>query len=210
VNSHLLARRDELPSARPTVLLFDLGGVLIANPGFARFNQLLPCQMELGELKSGWLRSPAVRRFESGLSTSETFAREVLLEWQIEMDPAAFIEEFRGYPDDASLEAVCLVRELRQHYTVASLSNSNAIHWDRFSALIDEFDIAISSHLTGKLKPDQEAFLEAAELCSAVPEKICFFDDSVLNVEAAASVGFHAFLVDGFTEIRALLRHQGW
>jgi putative hydrolase of the HAD superfamily len=185
VNSHLLARRDELPSARPTVLLFDLGGVLIANPGFARFNQLL-------------------------LSTSETFAREVLLEWQIEMDPAAFIEEFRGYPDDASLEAVCLVRELRQHYTVACLSNSNAIHWDRFSALIDEFDIAISSHLTGKLKPDQEAFLEAAELCSAVPEKICFFDDSVLNVEAAASVDFHAFLVDGFTEIRALLRHQGW
>jgi putative hydrolase of the HAD superfamily len=201
---------DPINAARPSVLLFDLGGVLIANPGFAKFNRLLLRQLELQELKSGWLMSPAVRRFESGQSDAIEFALGVLAEWQIEMDPAAFVEEFRGWPSDATVEAIELVRELKEEYTVACLSNSNAIHWERFTSLLGEFDIAISSHLTGRLKPDQDAFLEAARLCSAAPREICFFDDSILNVEAAASVGFHAFLVDGFSEIKDLLSSRGW
>ena len=120
---------------RPAVLLFDLGGVLIANPGFAKFNQLLPRQLDLAELKSGWLRSTAVRRFESGQGTAEEFARGVLDEWQIEMAPDCFVDQFRSYPDDVSVEAVQLVRELKRDYKVACLSNSNAIHWERFRSL---------------------------------------------------------------------------
>ena len=73
---------------------------------------------------------------------------------------------------------------------------------------VSEFDVAISSHLTGRLKPDQDAFLEAAKLCSAAPEQIFFFDDSILNVQAAAAVGFNAFLVDGFAEIKVILGRE--
>ena len=41
----------------PSVLLFDLGGVLIENVGFERFNALLPSPIPLEELKPQWLAS---------------------------------------------------------------------------------------------------------------------------------------------------------
>ena len=50
----------------PSVLLFDLGGVLIENVGFERFNALLSSPIPLEELKTQWLASPAVRSFETG------------------------------------------------------------------------------------------------------------------------------------------------
>lgn len=60
---------------QPTVLLFDLGGVLVENVGFERLNALLPTPLPLEELKARWLASTAVRSFEVG----DLFAQTHLL-----------------------------------------------------------------------------------------------------------------------------------
>ena len=40
---------------QPAVLLFDLGGVLVDNVGFERFNELLPTPIPIEDLKAQWL-----------------------------------------------------------------------------------------------------------------------------------------------------------
>lgn len=191
---------------RSIVLLFDLGGVLIENVGFQRFGALLSRPMALNEMKLNWLRSPAVRRFESGVTSAREFAREVVDEWELKLSPSSFLSQFKSWPREASEEAVVLVRELREHYRVACLSNSNELHWDRFSPLVQEFDIAISSHLSGRLKPDADAFLGALAQCAAPPQNVFFFDDSLPNVEGARAVGVESFHVEGLDQLREILQ----
>ena len=88
---------------QPAVLLFDLGGVLVENVGFERFNALLPSPIPSEELKTQWLASPAVRSFEAGNCTPEVFARKVVTDWQLPLTPAAFLEcEFPRNTDRVS------------------------------------------------------------------------------------------------------------
>ncbi len=194
---------------RPTVLLFDLGGVLIENPGFDNFNLLLPQPQTTAWLKERWLRSPAVRRFETGRSSPDEFARDVMEEYQIELAPQEFLARFTSWPKPFSSEAQALVRMLRQTFRVACLSNSNSLHWDRFAPFRGEFDVALSSHLTGVVKPDEEAFLYALRACEASPDDVCYFDDSIMNVEAAQAAGLQAFEVEGITGVTERLLEEG-
>ncbi len=187
------------------VLLFDLGGVLIGNPGFQHFKDLLPDKPDLAELKARWLASRAVRRFESGQCKPHEFASDFIAEWQIEIAPDDFVELFRGWPADVADGAFDLVRRLRANYRVACLSNSNELHWARYQSFIAEFDVAISSHLCGRLKPDRDAFEAAALLCDARPADICFFDDSQQNIDGARSVGMHAFLVNDIEDLETIV-----
>ncbi|TMC59959.1 MAG: hypothetical protein E6J26_02645 [Chloroflexi bacterium] len=62
------------------------------------------------------------------------------------------------------------------------------------------------SHLTGRLKPDLEAFAYVVECLDIRPERIVFFDDNLLNVEVARSVGMRAYRVRGVDETIATLR----
>jgi hypothetical protein len=45
----------------PTVLLFDLGGVVVENAGFDRLNALLPAPMAVEELKTRCTNVTAAR-----------------------------------------------------------------------------------------------------------------------------------------------------
>src|SRR5256885_15418243 len=116
---------------KPAVLLFDLGGVLVENVGFERFNALLPSPIPTEELKTWWLASPAVRAFEVGSCTPEAFARGVVAEWQLPLSPNAFLEAFSYWPKGLYPGASELLATLRERHVVACLSNSNAIHWQR-------------------------------------------------------------------------------
>lgn len=196
--------------ARPRVLLFDLGGVLIDNPGFARLNELLPQPLPWLELKERWLRAEAGRRFESGRITPDDFAREAVAEFGIVMAPEVFIEEFAGWPRPVGPEQIELITRLKRRFRVACLSNTNVLHWERFADFVALFEVALASHLTGKLKPDAEAFEHAVAELGVLAEEIAFFDDSVSNIEAARLAGMRAYQVEGLSELKAVLSEQGF
>ena len=86
------------------------------------------------------------------------------------------------------------------------------LHWKRISeemGLLDLFHLPLASHQIGVLKPDQEAFLYAAEKMQVAPEQILFLDDNVLNVQSAQAVGMVAHRVQGLTETMAKLKEVG-
>ncbi|GGY17493.1 HAD family hydrolase [Paludibacterium paludis] len=190
----------------PTLLLFDLGGVLIENVMFERLNALLPAPRPATELKERCLNSDAFRRFESGHCQPREFAGHFIAEWKLSLAPDAFLEEFAAWPKGFFPGAERLLATLRQRYRVACLSNSNAVHWTRFGGFAEHFDLALSSHLLGVVKPDREAFIRSLDICGAMPDETLFFDDSRANVDTARSLGIAAHHVEGFDALTTRLQ----
>ena len=196
--------------AKPAVLLFDLGGVLVENVGFDRLNALLPAPLPTEELKTRWLASPAVRAFEIGSSSPEVFASGVVSEWQLALGPRSFLGAFTYWPKGLYPGASELLASLRDRYTLACLSNSNEVHWQRFNGFREHFQISLSSHLLREVKPDPECFRSALRECAATPAEVAFFDDSLTNVIAARALGIQAFHVNGLAEVQRSLAASGW
>ena len=188
----------------PTIscLLFDLGGVLVRNVGFDRLNALLPAPLEAEALKAKLLRSPSFRAFELGDSAPETFAQSLVLELGLRCTPMEFLEEFRTWPQGFYPGATEFLAKLRLKYKLACLSNSNALHWARFGGFHEYFDVALSSHLLKVIKPDSACFHKALVECCVNSNEALFFDDALVNVEAARACGIRSLHVRNFDEVR--------
>ncbi|MBI4694113.1 MAG: HAD family phosphatase [Gammaproteobacteria bacterium] len=192
---------------KDTVLLFDLGGVLVENELFAALGAMLSGTLPEAELKARWLASPAVRCYETGGMTDEAFATALVAELDLPMTPAAFIPAFQGWVKGFYPGAIALLGALRRHYRVGCLSNSNALHW--IPEYESSFDFSYSSHKTGVIKPDRAAFARVTELQGLVPAQVLYFDDSTANVTAANAFGFQAHQTVGFGELEQTLTALG-
>lgn len=189
--------------------MFDLGGVLVDNHGREELTALLPVPLDAPEIWKKWLDSPSVRDFERGRITPQQFGAAFVAEWRIDLAPSAFIEAFANWPKRVFDGVEELLPELKAHYHLACLSNTNAIHWQRFPQLHPLFDSRFLSHEMGQVKPDREAFAYALDRLNARPQDVYYFDDLALNVRAAKAAGMTAFQVEGFAEIEPILRVQG-
>ena len=194
---------------RPTLLLFDLGGVLLESSAHDSLRRLADIDFDIAQYRERWLTSPAVRRFESGASSAPEFAAAFTAEWRINLPHDEFLEEFRGWARDYYPGALALLARLREDFRTACLSNSNELHWAKFNQFEGVFDIALSSHRLGVIKPDDAAFFRALEICAVHPEEVMFFDDSISNVRTAQRLGLRAFQVEGFEHLTATLEDQG-
>jgi len=193
-------------SARPTVLLFDLGGVLVDNVTFDELPRLLPSPISDGELRRRWLFSPSVQAFERGSMTTEAFADAFVAEWGLNVTPAQFLEAFAGWPRGPYPGALVLLDRLRGDYRLALLSNCNPVHWARLTAFRYRVDDAFSSHLLGLVKPELAIFHRVVDALAVSPEAIWFFDDSPANVEAAREAGMVACLTRGVGDVERALQ----
>ncbi|MFO1217964.1 MAG: HAD family phosphatase [Burkholderiaceae bacterium] len=191
-----------------TVLLFDLGGVLVDSTGLAALKRLLPHWRE-ADIATRWHGSAAVGRFERGVVDTERFAREFLAEWPIEMAPDAFIAAFTAWVTGFYPGALELLARLRRRHTLACLSNTNAAHWAHMGRDLDVFHHRIASHLVGHMKPEPEIYARALEQLGVAAGEVHFFDDLPANVAAAREAGMQAHQVRGVAETAAALRRLG-
>ena len=105
-----------------------------------------------------------------------------------------------------------LLSELAPNYRLASASNTNAMHWDRFIAewaLDAAFHYNFPSHRVGKLKPDREYFEHVLDTVGAAPERVLFLDDNIINVEGAVALGLNARRAIGVDGARGVCRSLG-
>jgi putative hydrolase of the HAD superfamily len=190
------------------VILFDLGGVLIENNGRAALTAMLARPLPASEMWRKWLDSPTVRQFERGRISSDEFASSFVREWDIDLEPAEFIREFATWPRGLYDGAEALLHGLKGTHRLACLSNTNAIHWQRFPQLHALFDSCFLSHEMGHVKPDREAFDYTVDKLGIAAGEIYFFDDLLPNVAAARAIGMNAFQVDDFAGIEPILRKE--
>jgi glucose-1-phosphatase len=193
------------------LLLFDLGGVLVNYTGFAEIGALISEAVTPEELQERW-RACGAERFETGMITPPEFAEALGTVLAFNVPPEEFLRQFEswtvGFYDGASE----LLAELRQHYRLAALSNSNELHWRRNEAVgvTQQFEVAFSSHELHLRKPDRAIYEEALRRLDVPAADVVFFDDLQINVEAALEVGMQAHRVVGVDGLRACLAENGY
>jgi putative hydrolase of the HAD superfamily len=194
------------------VVLFDVGGVLVELGGTTEMLAWSQQRLSLEELWHRWLHSPAVRAFESGRCDAQLFARAVLEEFQIASDAERFLESFSRWPTRLYPGTLQLLERIPPRYARALLSNTNELHWSRIR---DELGLGASiqhhfaSHLTGRVKPDAEAFTHVLATLECPATSVLFLDDNRVNVAAAAALGMRAHWVQGTEQVAVVLEELG-
>jgi glucose-1-phosphatase len=194
------------------VILFDLGGVLVELAGVEKMLEWSRGISTTEELWRRWLHSDAVRRFETGAIGRDAFAQALIAEFGVPVGPEEFLAAFTWWPRSVLPGAFELLAAMRERYRIASVSNTNEIHWDRFSrvwALDAAFHHNFPSHLVGKLKPDAEYFEHVLDAMDVPAHRVLFIDDNAINVEAAARLGLHTRRVMGVEGARHAFRELG-
>jgi len=190
-----------------SVLLFDLGGVLMDFAGFEEMRSLLPGCPGRAEVRDRWIRSPWVQRFERGEITPQRFALGVIEELQIALSPEDFLGGFVEWAHEPYPGAITLLDRLRRDHRIAALSNSNELHTPlhrrRFGSVIETLYF---SDEIGHVKPEPVIFTGVVQDLGVPADRIAFFDDTPVNVDAAREAGMTAFETDGLSELLAGLR----
>ena len=186
-------------------IIFDWGGVLI-DLDFDR------CQQTFEELGVGNLRQLVTgadennlfKKYELGLITTAEFREEIRqLACRQQNSEAPLTDEaidkvWNSMVKTVPVEKLQLLSELRKHYSVFLLSNTNELHWEHASARVfhygnlerdDFFQKIFLSYEMHLAKPSPEIFQTALAEAGLRAEETLFIDDSLANCEAAASVG---------------------
>jgi HAD superfamily hydrolase (TIGR01509 family) len=191
-----------------SVLLFDLGGVLVEFDGIDSLIALTGGRLDREGARRFWFESPWVRRFEVGVCPREAFASGVIAELKLSMSADTFLREFLHWEKGPYPGALELLDALRPHFTLACLSNNNGLHWDFLRDQLgfgNPFHRTYLSHELGLIKPDLAVFQAVLEDLRVPGHRILFLDDNPECVSGAVRSGLDGRLVNGIKEVRTLL-----
>lgn len=194
------------------LILFDVGGVLIELSGIPMFLRWVENRITVEQMYTFWLTSPIVRAFETGKIGADLFGEQLIAELRLPVSKEEFVRSLSIWGQRVLPGAMQLVQRLPPHYLRATLCNTNAVHWPNVlehRELLSGFDHHFASHLTGKIKPDPDAFEHVLATLACQPTETVFVDDSRLNVEAAQRIGIRAFQVKGPAEAERALQGAG-
>lgn len=193
-------------------IVFDLGGVLIQLGESLIKNEWHTTESNLDLTGDAWLLSSTAQDFEKGLIAPLEFAENIISEMSLNITPTLFIEHFKQWPVGPYPGIFDTLSQLRDRYTLAVFSNTNAIHWPRLlneMSLAGKVDHYFASHLIHLAKPNPEAFTFMAHAMGLEPNTILFLDDNRHNIDSARQVGFIAHQVIGFESTLRCLHRLG-
>ncbi|MCD7926972.1 HAD-IA family hydrolase [Bacteroidaceae bacterium] len=184
-------------------VIFDLGGVLInldfdnclnafRKAGFQDIEQQA-CQFR----GKGWFS-----QFELGEISPEEFRNAIRKETSESLSDRKIDDMWNLMLLDIPRQKLDLLLELRGHYMVYLLSNTNQIHWDyaceqmfsyRGFRVNDFFEDTFLSFQMHKAKPDEAIYEQMMKEANILPEETFFIDDSEANCRSAATLGIQSY-----------------
>lgn len=181
-------------------LIFDFGGVLVSLDkarcleAFARIGF-----SEAAGMIDAYSQQGVFGQLEAGAVSPQEFCAEVRRLTGCQASDEAIWEAWNlflvGIPT-WKLEALV---ELRKHYPIYLLSNTNEPHWQHAVEHFfphgewrvgDYFDRIFLSYELHQVKPGADIFRTVIEQTGVVPEETLFIDDAEANCVTARSLGF--------------------
>jgi glucose-1-phosphatase len=196
----------------PSVILFDLGEVLVEWDGIEPLKKLSDGRLTTEMARRFWLESPWVNKFETGRCRPHEFAAGVIKELNLSLAADEFLPQFVSWDRGLLPGALDLLERLRSQFLLVCLSNNNELHWTplRDKAGLDKrFDYCFISHEMGVMKPSEEAFLLVLKRVRKKAEEFLFFDDNQECIQTACNLGMSAFCVRGITGVEYVLKKMG-
>jgi epoxide hydrolase-like predicted phosphatase len=150
--------------------------------------------------------SDELRKYETGLITSDQFFERLIRQRGLTIDKESFIKIFTGRltPKPETLE---LIRKLKAGYKLGLLSNTN--EWDYENEIkqcdvFNLFDSVTVSFKVGAMKPDKKMYIDALDKLGVQPDESVYIDDVREYAEAAGSLGIKSI---HYTSHEDLLRN---
>lgn len=186
-------------------LMFDLGGVIIdldrqscvdalVALGDFHADELLGLSMQKGEFM----------KLEEGKISATDFYNEMRRRIGRPVSDNEITDAINELLIGIPVERLRLLRELKQHFKVMLLSNTNSIMFDTKIAdcfaqeglsVSHYFDDIFLSYRLKACKPHADIFEKVIAQAQIIPEETLFFDDSQQNLDTAAALGFKTYLV---------------
>lgn len=173
-------------------IFVDVGGVLVRpSVGHEDLWDLWHTKIdEVEERKIVWWE------VMKGKVTVSDFNQQLLAEGVFDEEFFIRINE-RDKTEAINWELVEIIKKLKKKFKVGLLTNNIAPNIDFYRTKLDNysmFDVVISSHEVGMVKPDPEIFIEAAKRVGYKLSECVFIDDWGKNVKAAEKLGMKAIL----------------
>lgn len=191
-------------------LLFDLGGVVVTidrNRCVKAYNEAgMP---DADEMLGVYKQSGIFLQLEEGRVTPQQFREEMRKHFTCEVSDETIDNCFKQFLIGIPLPRLRALEQLKEHYRIYILSNTNAI---MFETTIRDFfkgdgheleyyaDDYVVSYEELCCKPDEKIFRRCVEKFGIKPEETLFFDDGQVNCDAAAKLGFATHCVKPGTE----------
>lgn len=180
-------------------IIFDLGGVLLnidyqltekafSDLGVKDFNNIYT---QLNQSK-------IFDEFETGKITEGEFIEALKSKCNNGVSNEQIIAAWNAMLLDLPLRRLQILQQLRIHFDLILLSNTNSIHEQAFNAIISNahhvllptfFDRVYYSHRVGLRKPDTALFQQVLDDCGFQPAATFFIDDSPQHIEGAKKLG---------------------
>jgi putative hydrolase of the HAD superfamily len=195
-------------------VIFDFGGVICTFDIDIFLRRIEPfSEYSLAELRSGTLSaaSEQARLYETGLITSLEFHRRVSGLAKLDMPVADFARAYCEIfaPIHSTLD---LIRQLKQHYRVALLSNTSEWHFEYGIKPVEVFPLFETVTLSfevGAMKPARKIYDDALRKLGLPASACAYIDDLSENVAAAAALGMSAVRYTNHEDVVTALRGYG-
>jgi len=189
-------------------IIFDLGGVLIKFPGIEKLLEWMEVKTDEDTFKEKWLFSETVIKFETGKIEEKEFAEKIIKEFKFQITKEKFLNEFSNFCEGPYRGVDKLIKKLSKTHVLGILSNTNKLHWEIFQKKFKFINLIKNKFLSfeiGEIKPDEKIYKFVIEQLKCKPEEIIYFDDNIINVEAAKKIGIKSYKVNGFIELKKIL-----
>ena len=197
-------------------IIFDLGGVILDIDENMAVHELQKRGVDVS-LVSGEAFQALDSRFERGILTAASFRKKVKELFGLpKLTDADFDYIWNAILLDIPRERIRALEEIKEHYTIFLMSNTNEIHYDlyvrdlqlrfgykQFDDLFDKSYFSFDVHL---LKPDPLFFEYILEQQGLKPEETLFIDDSPANIEVARKMGLHTYHIHRDELVRNLFK----
>lgn len=193
-------------------VILDLGGVLFdidTNKTLDIFSSIIP------DAKQNWgSLVPLLFSMEVGGMTDQEFYDKVRSLAQRDIDDSFIKEAWNKMIIDFPAQRIDLIKELKQHYNLYVLSNTNTLHIEFFEALFlnkfnfefkSMFDHVFYSSDIKLRKPNTEAFKYVLRQTNSKAEETIMVDDRCDNCAGAENAGMKAIQVPENTGLEAVM-----
>ncbi|MCD6659687.1 MAG: HAD family phosphatase [Lentimicrobium sp.] len=197
-------------------IIFDFGNVLLnINPALtAEAFKKLGIKDE-SDFFGGRSSIELMVKYERGQATSEEFIQAISASVSDKVTSEQIIDAWNALLLDFPSIRVELLQQLRSDYRLFLLSNTNQIHFEKYTQqfqaiygypLESLFEKMWFSHQIGLSKPDTAVFEFVLKDKNLNPAETLFIDDTLMHVEAARKSGIYGWHLTQGSDVCEILK----